>query len=345
MSRVRGSSPMVHRSEPTRMSFHASCPFLALSIVAAIGACDPAPELADDLEFRETGWGCATCQTNSPRVNDAPIAQVRLSGAENDQGVRMLGLRPTANGPLHAVTTDDNEDLVAVLNGVTVTSGAGLVGWELVFEYKSTTHVAHISAHNNNILSFTDAGRPMSAYAINFPIPQSTQLQNICPTYLNDPLFPVVTVIRGETYDTEKKLVDSVDPDWITFACADEAAYKTKRLGYGPMSAFGPSTPAVGIAERNATLKMITADYCGTGVSFTEQGQPLWVEDVSDLVNVPPGVDNWSEAVWTADGALCLDTPRFAERSDVIADCPLPTCDTIDLQQPGIVWISGAPPN
>jgi hypothetical protein len=65
------------------------------------------------------------------------------------------------------------------------------------------------------------------------------------------------------------------------------------------------------VNQRTALLKMLAADYCGTGKAFTVTGVPLrfqgrgWVEEhgFADA--------QVREAIWTEHGAFCLSTPRM----------------------------------
>jgi hypothetical protein len=55
---------------------------------------------------------------------------------------------------------------------------------------------------------------------------------------------------------------------------------------------------------------------------------PLLWENQSGSVELElaPGAH---EAIWTAHGALCLDSPRLVERSEV--SCSLPSCSEFSL--------------
>ena len=118
-------------------------------------------------------------------------------------------------------------------------------------------------------------------------------------------------------------------PRWITLACAGSAAAKTALLGYGPHGDFDGEGHSATVAQRQATLKMITADYCGTGQSYTVDGTPLAWENAGGTVT-PMHEIGESEAVWTSSGALCLDTPRVVDRDDV--SCSLPSCDALGIE-------------
>jgi hypothetical protein len=76
------------------------------------------------------------------------------------------------------------------------------------------------------------------------------------------------------------------------------------------------------IAERQAMLKMFTADYCGAGRSFTVDGQDLHYGDANHWYPGTPSLDHSGgvipsgtgsvEALWDDKGAVCLDEPRPA---------------------------------
>lgn len=153
-------------------------------------------------------------------------------------------------------------------------------------------------------------------------------VENVCSGSLLDPLASAVTVLGGETYDGETKTVNTGMTGWFTLACAGSAAAKLKLLGYGPQSKFPGTTAPASPAARQATLKMITADYCGEGESYTENGTPIvWANragTVDDDLYTPGQV----EAVWTANGALCVGATRIA---DAELDCVLPDCEGVDV--------------
>jgi hypothetical protein len=53
---------------------------------------------------------------------------------------------------------------------------------------------------------------------------------------------------------------------------------------------------------------------------------------------LPPFKENVLEAKWGPEGALCLNTPRYANLEEVLALCPdLPACEDTDLGD-GVLW-------
>jgi hypothetical protein len=169
----------------------------------------------------------------------------------------------------------------------------------------------------------------MSGYALAYQDPVTQEFFNVCPESGSDADDTAVTLIRGETYDQALKRTNPGMTRWFTIACRDEAAYKMKRMNYGPNDSFGSTGQPATVAQRDATLKMITADYCGTGHSYTAQGTQVHWRNRSARVDtypllVPIGGAPTIEARWTADGASCLTDTRYVDPDDV--GCEIPTC-------------------
>jgi hypothetical protein len=130
-------------------------------------------------------------------------------------------------------------------------------------------------------------------------------------------------VFRGDRYNTVAKTVSAAAPDdgWFNLACAGTAMAKMHLLRHTAAGGLthGAETHPTTIPQRQAMLKMLTADYCGDGRSFTVNGHPLVYGDVRgwypwaprpplDLED-PAQVASF-EAIWTENGAVCLDQPR-----------------------------------
>ena len=153
-----------------------------------------------------------------------------------------------------------------------------------------------------------------------------------------------VTILHGETYDGEHKTVDKIGEQWITLACVDEAAFKLKRLGYGPKGNQGPDGKHPTLAQRITTLKMLTADYCGTGESFTEFHTPVyWMNSKKSVVTIPSYNDRAIEARWDEHGAICIRKPRYVNVEKVEAACSIPTCPNNPALSDAFEWESSVP--
>jgi hypothetical protein len=140
-------------------------------------------------------------------------------------------------------------------------------------------------------------------------------------------------MFRGDRYDAVHKTVTETGAldSWFNVACAGTAVAKMHLLRH-TLAGRDPATPGTTVAQRQAVLKMLTADYCGTGMAFTETGHPLlysyyqpsWTRiqpipfqpwSALDPTTPPPPVAATLDAIWNQDGAVCLDTARLESMS------------------------------
>ena len=56
---------------------------------------------------------------------------------------------------------------------------------------------------------------------------------------------------------------------------------------------------------------MLAGDYCGTGTVHTKDGTALYWQNPAGWSHNNPPEDRQREALWSPDGALCLDVPRL----------------------------------
>jgi hypothetical protein len=129
-------------------------------------------------------------------------------------------------------------------------------------------------------------------------------------------------VFEGDRIDATHRTVDARPDDrWFNVGCARHTLAKL-RLTRNTLH-----TVASGDWRQvQATIKMLSADYCGTGDAFTVAGQPIvWHNQV--------GMDFWAkpqalEARWNEGGAICLDTPRVAGSQNAAAIAAFPDVET-----------------
>ncbi|MEO1092264.1 MAG: ADYC domain-containing protein [Pseudomonadota bacterium] len=109
----------------------------------------------------------------------------------------------------------------------------------------------------------------------------------------------------------------------FTLACTATALGKCVRMGYRPWQ-----TAPDGRSFRKlhqACTRMLRADYCGDGRSWTKDGTIINVFDGYGIQVQDPRSDLAFEAAWAADGAVCVAKPRLPQRHDVAmieAACP-----------------------
>jgi hypothetical protein len=81
-------------------------------------------------------------------------------------------------------------------------------------------------------------------------------------------------------------------------------------------------------------VRMLTADYCGIGESFTHNGVPLAFDAFhwGGFAHYEPHAGEPLEAIWSDRGAVCIGSPRLAAEHpypEIISRCkssPPPPC-------------------
>jgi len=89
----------------------------------------------------------------------------------------------------------------------------------------------------------------------------------------------------------------------FTFACRHFAVAKCVEMGYRPWAKSASGSQLLNYLV--ACTRLLRADYCGTGVSYTVDGTLL---DLYDRLGIQTDSDpTWPvEAEWNANGALCV---------------------------------------
>ena len=149
-------------------------------------------------------------------------------------------------------------------------------------------------------------------------------------------------VFRGDRINGTRKTMsqnEDWDPNWFNFGCAGRTLAKMKLLR---------KTQEDGTQNwqaRQAALKMLAADYCGTGQSFTRTGTRVEFKDgdLIDYVYTPTVV----EARWDENGARCLSNPRRQNFVPYIFDyiyaaCLPIACFDTNMTSPSVYELDGA---
>ena len=309
---------------------------IGLLALATLCGCEAAPEeeLLDERGFFLVLPDCSNwrCGYNSSEINGKSLQELHLGGLPNEDGVQLVGFLPPVGLLLGWKLGVEGDALVARggLFGNSTLRGAQLIGSIMLVRIEAGLVVPVIIAGYSQVDSWASNGKPVSAYALIYAdLAQPLLQRNVCKGTLLNQLDAAVVVLAGERYDLDSKTVISDQSGWITLACAGSAAAKMALLGYGPHARFTDGSAPAGVAERQATLKMITADYCGDGTSYTANGTPIAWENQAGTVLPDLDEDPQLEAIWTEQGARCLDVPRLVEKSDV--DCSLPSCAGLTL--------------
>jgi len=106
------------------------------------------------------------------------------------------------------------------------------------------------------------------------------------------------------------------DPSNFTFACRGAAIAKCVEMGYKPWVSIAGVSLA---AHHQSCTRMLRADYCGDGTSYTTNGRII---NVYDALGVQQDTENWGfEAEWGTDGAVCFSV---LNRAPLEVPCVLP---------------------
>jgi hypothetical protein len=119
--------------------------------------------------------------------------------------------------------------------------------------------------------------------------------------------------------------------DVLYFGCISGAVGKSVVWGYAPWD-FGAET------HQTAT-RVVRADYCGDGVSWTVTGTGLQLEDAFGVWSFADSSEA-TEAIWTRDGAACLGEPRLGEPVQCANGYSIPDCggDVLDDYPDATMW-------
>ena len=311
-----------------------------------LAGCDVPAEVDEEVterQYKVSSGECPPwqCGYNSAEVNGRAIRELNLDGEANSDGMRIVGFIAPAGLLGNFKLSVEDDALVAVSKYKTL-RGAQLIGATILVKppglFKPATPI--IIGGYSEQKSWAAGGASVPSYALLYPdLDAAFGKRNVCTGDLQDVFATAAVILGGETYDLDSKTVESDKDRWVTIACAGSAAAKLRLMNYGPQSDFdGEGNPA-SVEQRQATLKMLTADYCGDGTSYTANGTPLAWENAEGTVATTTKVGA-REAVWTADGALCLEATRLA---DANVACGLPTCES--LKDPLAVgeWVTHLP--
>ncbi|MBZ5709734.1 ADYC domain-containing protein [Nannocystis pusilla] len=277
-------------------------------------------------------YNCPTwqCGFNAAEVNGRAIRELNLDGLANDDGLRIVGFVAPA-GLLGGYELDvDGDEWVARSPQGKLLRGPQLIGATLLVDGPGllAPPVPLTIAGYQEIDSWAAGAARVPTYALLYPdLDALLGVRNVCTGDLLDVFATAATVLAGETYDLDAKTVEPGRDRWFTIACAGSAAAKLRLMNYGPHADFDGEGHPASAEQRQATLKMLTADYCGDGDGYTHNHVALQWQNSGGTV-VSPGPWGVPEAIWGPDGALCLDATRLAD-ADVA--CALPACEDLSL--------------
>jgi hypothetical protein len=307
------------------MKFH-------LVVLAALGACAPLdpsdpPEELGTTESAITGE-CPDihCGTNSPIIEGLGFHELNIDHLQNLQGLSIVTVDPPSGYTGHfEIRVVDGE--IKLDQGALTLGGHDVQGATIELSSASTGHrimlqIAEVKDVSSWATLPTGSGTPirpaMIAYVFSYVGPDGHDAKLCVPdaSYTQaDALWLDrydAVLFEGERIYPSSRLIDPVlNSHWFNIGCAGSALSKMALNGHTQAAqSFGFRTT---ILERQAILKMFSADYCGRGTPFTVPGQPLeWKDDHNTLayLHTPTSVLQL-ESRWNQDGAVCMNTPRL----------------------------------
>lgn len=254
--------------------------------------------------IRQNGITLNGVQFNGAKLNGVALNGIEINGARFN-GTQINGIKQ--NGGAIAAN-----ELVGTLSDGRALAGSDLVGASLVGVLD-----------NGEMITLTvDAFERVDAIAY---YRLAFQGQSLCAEGGSGMFVPGSWDATGARHDTQT-FGDA--PVALSFSCKTGALAKCVMMGYAPWT--------VGSDVHQACTRMIRADYCGAGVSYTKDGTMI---DVFDRLGVqsPSGGEGFAfEAAWGTKGAVCVSRPRYEGRTvqgeTVLPSCwsSLPACDSLE---------------
>lgn len=264
------------------------------------------------------------CGGNSPLVGSFQASPLSLDGTPNPDGVSVVRFESPSGNVLTLDVVDGRFVARDPSTGAVVSSHDDIVGFAIFLDTPAGEAIIRIVDYDDEVPAWAPGLAPRTSYGLSYDLPsEGVRGEDLCLAPAQGTAGDTAALlIRGEDYDIESKSVIPAQPNLFTIACAGDALAKMKLLGYDPEES--DIELATAPVQRQATIKMLAADYCGSGTSYTELGQPLYWQNAASWFDPPPaGAD--VEAIWDQNGAVCLNQPRLVERGQVA--CALPTCE------------------
>ncbi|HET9990017.1 MAG TPA: ADYC domain-containing protein [Kofleriaceae bacterium] len=304
---------------------------LALTVVLCFSACAtddlPPPDVTARIDCDT--WACGT---NSPTVGDGLVFdELDSSGRPNASGLAIVGAYTADHTPIQLSVKRD------VLSGTSawgrVYQGLALVGTIIKLHRASGGDYELLLARYNETSFWAGNPKAVPFFEIQARKAGDQKFTEYACKYdalTDDPYWTSIrhsaVVFEGDHYDPVlKTVVDTYGSTVFNVACAGTTPAKLHLLRHTNAGAWDLSTglrlyPTT-VAVRQTMLKLLTADYCGTGVSYTVDGTPLAYADSTGSWWMP---GTTTEAIWGPSGAICLDTGRYLLPTSIA--CSLPAC-------------------
>lgn len=326
---------------------------LALSLSVA-PACDEPVEADfgddDDIEFRP-GFGAGGLLLNTSAIGDHPLHEFDRTGLLHEnvilEGVyvpKQMG-KKTVWSRLQSVWVEQGQIKGKTQDGVLL-EGAGLVGsrWHF-YTYgggakERDLYLVQHSFNEKAKLHKYVFGYPNNAeYGQHFYTKKGVEIPGTPYLGVCGAGGSLEAVVYEDLHVDMKTGEGAKVGNVINLACLSGAVGKAATWGY--------KSYELGVQKFIGAVRMIRADYCGDGDSWTKPGTEI---DLQDTWNIHKFYEptNKTEALWNHKGALCLTVPRREEfkATDVLCGGKvLPDCadDTLGTVPWATLWTKVPP--
>ncbi|HLL81990.1 MAG TPA: ADYC domain-containing protein [Longimicrobium sp.] len=266
------------------------CPLFAV----LVAACDPGRE-----ELSRSGSALNTDNgvvLNGRTLNGRTLNGNDLSGLLT--GVRLDSIKLAGHhATLSSVTLQASR--FSGTNGTTTYEGTAFVGASLTGTLGDGNLIPlRIDAISNG----QGPNGDLLMYSFSYRDPGTGTWNPGCVDALNNPV-PAIPVMGRWDYRTGVAgggaFID--DPSAFTFACTSGAVGKCVVDGYRPWASVSGKSLA---PYHQACTRLLRADYCGDGTSYTQNGRSV---NLYDSLGIQIDTAPWLvEAAWSPSGAVCF---------------------------------------
>ena len=269
----------------------------ALFLLASACADSEAPKttVIDQGSVGDNGVSLNGVSLNGVSLNGVSLQGVSLQGVSL-QGVSLNGV--SLQGVSLNGTSPQGVSLQGVsLNGVSL-NGVSLNGTEFV----GASFHAILSNSSTMPMRIDDMGVLAApnddVYTYDISVKTDGGWQAICG-YEADGVTAISAIAVPGVWNTTTGAW-SDDGSQITLACRGASIAKCVELGYKTWDGFAD--------HHHACVRMLRADYCGDGTTYTTNGTAI---NLYDNAGVQVDTESWLiDAEWTANGALCFNNYR-----------------------------------
>ena len=310
---------------------------LALTLMCAAG-CDA--EEAESAEFRALADNSAELNgivingivINGIVINGIVINGIVINGGETAGVTLESALAPDGDDVQFMWTSISSGRMMMITKGGNFFSGTGAVGTELTFNSDEGDYrlfVDDIEYFNGGEFK----GGSLYHYDLTYEVKgESGWTGDKTPLCYDGQGNPTQALILPGEWDQETGDRLSYSATSLTAACRQGALAKCAEWGYRP--GLMPNT-------HQTCLRMVRADYDGSGVPHTLNGTEINVGDVYGINYQASEPGLMKEAEWGPNGAICLN--REFLRHPELTGCEDP--NDPETCFPGIPECWGAPEN